>query len=73
MRRSNGSSGFERKVHFPSKTFAMYEPSGFTIASSKPKKTKSWQRLVQVNRGTRNRGRQNTLRGQYGRLPVKNS
>src|ERR1039457_4813712 len=55
MRRSSGSKGFERKVRFPSKTPAMYEPSGFVIASSKPKKTKSWQRLVQVNGGTRGR------------------
>src|ERR1017187_419353 len=55
MRRSRGSRGFERKVCFPSKTLAMYEPSGLVIASSKPKKTKSWQRLVQVNGGTRGR------------------
>src|ERR1039457_3725702 len=53
MRRSSGSRGFERKVRFPSKTLAMYEPSGLVIASSKPKKTKSWQRLVQVKSGTR--------------------
>src|ERR1035438_5074942 len=51
MRRSSGSRGFERKVRFPSKTFAMYEPSGLVIASSKPTKTKSWQRLVQVKSG----------------------
>src|ERR1039457_2428850 len=40
MRRSSGSRGFERKVRFPSKTLAMYEPSGLVIASSKPNNTK---------------------------------
>src|SRR5580658_9503005 len=52
MTRSSGSRGFERKVRFPSKTLAMYEPNGLAIASSKPKKTISWQRLVQVKSGT---------------------
>src|SRR5580692_9691931 len=71
MRLSNGSSGFERKVRSPSKTLAIYEPSGLVIASSKPKKTKSWQRLVQVKSATLPKAGRRYYTRQYGRFPIK--
>src|ERR1700728_3052247 len=71
MRLSNGSSGFERKVRSPSKTLAIYEPSGLVIASSKPKKTKSWQRLVQVKSATLRKAGRRYYARQYGRFPIK--